>query len=432
MRTKAFILLFALAALAGGLWLLNAPKARPNIVFVMMDTLRADHLSAYGYLRETSPNFDRLARESLWFRRAVTTAPWTPPAVASMMTGRYASGHGMMPPNGRNLARKVSASLDRKNITLAEVLHSQGYQTFGISSNPWIKLEFGFDQGFEQYYARERARAGEMTRAAIKVMGERDREKPFFLYVHYLDPHDPYDPPGDFATKFQGPVEGKDPKLMAEINLYDGEIAYLDSELGKLFEWMKTHEVWEDTVVVLIGDHGEQFNEHGHVGHGFYLYNDEVHVPLVVRVPGAAPAVHDSVVTVADIFATVLQAAGAPIPPHDGISLLDAQALAARPGVLSEINRKYSSQSFTTTEGLRLIADFGSSENPRPDPALKLFDSVKDGFGRAPLADGQLTKEVKLDLDAVLARIAQSKIEAEEVKVDNETLRQLESLGYMK
>jgi arylsulfatase A-like enzyme len=414
-------------------------QQRPrNVVLVMIDTLRADHLGAYGYERDTSPNLDQFARENLKFEYAITSAPWTPPAVASMFTGRYAAGHGMMPPNGRRLAMKKSAVLAGDNITVAELLSAKGYQTIGISPNPWIKKEFGYDQGFDTFIFRERARADAITRLAIRQIDALQAEKPFFMYVHYLDPHDPYDPKAPFDTMFNGPIKRRDynAEMLDIIRRYDGEIRFTDHEIGNLFQHLKQKGLWEDTVIVVISDHGEQFKERGELGHGYRLFNEETHVALMLKAPGEEAREVSEVVSPVDVFPTImnLSKTGSLKVSSDGVVLTDKDAVASRSGVLSEIRRVYNLRSFTRNDRKRLIVDYGdpSGDDAAAPISSSIYDAKTDPHEISDISDDQLSKELKLELDSLLSRAKESTIESDDATLSDETIEQLRSLGYLK
>lgn len=413
------------------------PRHR-NVVLIMLDTLRADHLGIYGYERDTSPVLDAFARENIQYTYAITSAPWTPPSVASMFTGKYPASHGMMPPNGRQLAMKSSAVLDGDNLTLAEMLSAQGYQTIGISPNPWIKKDFGYDQGFDKFIFRERARADAITRLAGRQLDELSPDKPFFMYVHYLDPHDPYTPPAPFDTMFSGPLQRREysPEMLDIIRRYDGEIRFMDSELGNLFQHLKQRGLWDNTVIAIISDHGEQFKERGELGHGFRLFNEEIHVALLLKAPGEKPRVINEVVSPVDIFPTLLKLSNsdAPHPRSEGVVLTDETRLAKRAGVLSEIRRVHNFKSFTRRDRKRLILNYGdpSVGDEAAPVSSEIFDAVADPLELSPLQDEQLTKEMKLDFDALFSEATEHTIEAADSSLSDETLEQLRSLGYLK
>lgn len=431
---KSSLLLLVLAVAVAGYFYLY-PRTRPNLILIVLDTLRVDHLGVYGYERPTTTNLDAFAKSAMVYRQAYTSAPWTPPSVGSMMTGLYASAHGMMPPDGRGLARQASSMLDASNLTLAEILKQHGYQTKGVTPNPWIKGEFGYDQGFEEYYYRERAAADEITRAGIKVVDSFDKQKPFFLFLHYLDPHDPYNPPEEFRRAFSQPLKARSypQELLDKINLYDAEILFMDHELQKFFAHLKNKELWENTTILILGDHGEQFMEHGHLGHGYNLYNEELHVPFILK-HGNLIGNSQSLVSPIDIFPTFLSIAAISPPARvQGISLLDQKALNARRGTISEIDRKYDWKSYNTSDGERLILDYSDvrQQGGKDPKILTLFNYKTDGGGEKPIQDPQLAKELKLDFDSLYNSVQDQKVVSKQKEISQGTLDELKSLGYL-
>ncbi len=439
---KKIVIIAALcAALAGVAWYASKmrPGARPSVIFIVLDTLRADHLGLYGYERGTSPNLNRFANESVVFDYAITSAPWTPPALGSMFTGKYASSHGMMPPNGRGKAREASATLDQQNTTMAEIFKANGYQTAGITPNPWIKDEFGYAQGFDSYFYRDRGRADEINRAGKKVLDTMKPNSPFFLFLHYLDPHDPYDPPSPYDKQFSGALRARsyDPDTLEKLNRYDGEIAFMDHHLGELFSDLRRRGLWDNSIIVIISDHGEQFRERGELGHGFRLYDEELHVLLMVHAPGIEPGRVKDVVNTVDVLPTILDLTQvAPPPGLQGVSLINQSELKKRSGVLSEIDRKHNWKSFTNPQRERIILDFGAADDGDlrgESPALVgVFNSVTDPAQTQAIQDPQLTRELQLEFDSLYGKVSENQLETKAVEIKSDTLDQLKSLGYMK
>jgi len=304
---------------------------RPNIVLITVDTLRADHLGCYGYTRPTSPHIDRLAMEGALFERAFTTLPRTTQAVASIVTGRYPKTHG---------ARGLFSSLAPVNLTLAEILKNEGYDTAAFVSNLFLKPGQGFEQGFDRYdnpperWDSDSARP--ITTEAIQWLASRSRGRPYFLWVHYLDPHWTYRPDPPFDTKFDpdfnGPFTLYDdldarrltkgqvifenrltPRQVEHVRaLYDGEIAQVDAALGRLLDALAEPGA-PPPLVVFTADHGESLGEHGYYfAHGEYLYQETLHVPLIIRFPGrvAAGTRIDALAENVDIAPTIVALLG--------------------------------------------------------------------------------------------------------------------------
>jgi arylsulfatase A-like enzyme/Tfp pilus assembly protein PilF len=288
--------------------------ARPlNLLLVTIDTLRPDHLGCYGDREARTPEIDRLAAGGVVFENAVTVVPVTLPSHASIMTGAYPAAHGVHN-NG-------SYRLGETATTLAEVLHRNGYHTAAVVAGYPLVARFGLAQGFDTYDDRlpaERERqigyrekpAEEVSRAALTILEA--PHAPFFLWLHFFDPHAPYAPPEPYAAAFKG-------------RPYDGEIAYVDAEVGRVLERARRKDMAASTLVVLMSDHGEGLGEHGEWTHGVFLYDATLRVPLVLSLPGTLPAGKrvGGLARSIDVMPTVLSALRLPIPAADqGESLL--------------------------------------------------------------------------------------------------------------
>ena len=427
-------------------WRLCCKQDRPNVIVFLLDTLRADHLGVYGYERETTPSLDQFAKENIMFKYAVTAAPWTPPSVASLLTGMYVSSHGLMPPSSRDEASKAEVKLSAKAITLQQILKKDGYSTAAVSSNPWISKDFGFDVGFGSFVYIPRSPAEKVNAAAFKVLDElKENGTPFFLYLHYLDPHDPYTPPESHQKLFVEPIKIRNysDEMQGQIRLYDQEIRYMDDSLGKMIQHLKDIGVYDNSIIVILGDHGEQFEEHGYTRHGNQVFNTETHVPLLMHLPHDSEAgkVIDHTVSVIDIFPTILGLLHIETPTAAklGISLLDEESQSKRAGVMSEISHKMNQRSFVNYEGKKLIVG-GNKEGdflPYEDPSVNIvgvYDSIADHFENVPLKDGEVLEELQDGYRKICQKALELKLETSqsEHKVSDDTLNQLESLGYLK
>ncbi len=364
------------------------PKgAGPNVVFVTVDTLRADHLGCYGYERPTSPFLDSLAAEGTLVADASSAASWTKPATGTILTGLYPSRHGA-------LYHGSMLTLPEGEKTLAEAFRERGWVTAGFVANPNLKKVFGFDRGFDVYF--DSPVEDTVTLACIRGTWfggllmkllrhqfnwnyendilrmneevlpwlEKNHDQRFFLYAHYIDPHIPYDPPARYREEFaqdHGPVLFNERMRKVGIDLYDGEIRYTDDGLKELVTKLKELEVWDNTLFVLTSDHGEEFFEHDVLGHGFSLYQEVVHVPLILRGPGVpADRVLTDAVQILDLPATVLALAGTGIEDFgDGNSfharLAEAEASPEAPLFLeSEFGQDDTNHRAFVFTGLRL------------------------------------------------------------------------------
>ncbi len=332
----------AAAALALGLGCGSPePRAR-NLVVVDIDTLRADRLSCYGFERSTSPHLDRLAREGVRFEWAFSQAPYTLPSQASILSSLYPSTHGVFH-DGDRLGEEVA--------TLAETLRGAGLRTAAFVDGGYMKPVFGFDQGFETYFDLNGGGLAAGEERIARWLRENGKDR-FFLLVHTYDTHSPYAPPEPFRSRFAALVEPPDPGFvpdsatLEQIRLshygeaprrlgardlafadamYQGEIAFVDDWFGRFEALLVELGLGDDTVVAVVSDHGEEFQEHGSVLHE-KLYATVTRVPLILRAPGvAAGRVVDHAAQTIDLAPTLLELAGVPAPPAmEGRSLLPA------------------------------------------------------------------------------------------------------------
>ena len=311
-----------------------APSSLPqNVVLVLIDTMRADHLQPYNTsTRVKTPAVAALAAQGAVFEAAQSPENWTKPAVASVLTGLYPASHG---------TKTGDAKLSDKALLIGEVLREAGYKTASFLANGYVSDKFGFNQGWDNYtnYIREKrsSNAESVYRDAAKWI-EEHRKQPFFAYIQTIDPHVPYDPPQDLISlchpePYHGVVNPRStadqlgkaklvpPKLsLTDADrkyleaLYDGEVTYHDTYLGGFIERLKRLGLYDKTLIVVTADHGEEFFDHQSYGHGHSLYQELIHVPWIVRYPGALPRRIPGTVSTVDIAPTVLSSVGVPIP----------------------------------------------------------------------------------------------------------------------
>lgn len=313
------------------------PAPTTNIVVITWETTRADHTSLHGHPLRTTPGLELLATEGVSFQRNISAAPWTLPSVSSILTGRLPTGHGV-----REFEDVLVEGVD----TLPERLQKAGYHTAMIGSNSIFEADRGLEQGFDHYFGQGDVPGEELAERMRTWLDERPQDQPFFLYMHLFEPHCPYDPP----TRYQGvfepwpaalatgrawsqerwdqafgcfrlpapgrpgqPVLSVDPYLSA----YDAELHYADHLTSLLVERLRTRGLLEQTLLVVVGDHGEEFLDHGDHGHGRHLYEESVHVPLLIRPPGGAGSAAgrkvQALTSSVDVTATALAAAGLPV-----------------------------------------------------------------------------------------------------------------------
>lgn len=303
-----FVIVFALPLLAGD-------PSRPNVLLITLDTMRADHVSCYGYHLRTTPMLDRLAQEGTRFAWAYTAIPLTGPAHVSLFTARYPQEHGSKV-NGQPLAD------DPRLVTLAEILKRHGYGTAAYVSAWTLKkrltrLHPGFEL-YDQHFSRKYQlfnsyrTAADVTPQAIQWLRNVHRE-PFFLWVHYFDPHKPYLLRADFADLPRAGESAlrnspENSEMAERIRRYDSEVAYMDHYIGKLLGELARLGIGDSTLVIVVGDHGESLGERDYVGHGRHLFESIVRVPLIMRLPGLVPAgrVVPQDVSILDVMPTVL------------------------------------------------------------------------------------------------------------------------------
>lgn len=416
----------------------------PSVLLIVVDTLRADHLGAYGYARPTSPNIDALARSGAVFERAHATSAWTLPSMASLLTGLTPSRHGCgveRDADGKALRRKF-LGLAPGARTLAEALAARGHATAAVVTNNFLKPAFGLQRGFEHYSVRHSADARQAVDELLAWFETRP-EAPFFVLAHFFDPHMPYDAGTGARGAFtQGltsrmalPVDAlrelrrTGATLPAEDQAfvtaaYDEEIAFVDAELGRLLASLRAAGALDDTYVILTSDHGEELFEHQGFEHGHSLHQEVLHVPLIVSGPGIEPRRIATPVSLLDVPATICALTGAKPGGIEGTPLVRAlrgEGEAPR-NLLAEGTLYGEHQSALLAWPRKLIV--------RPSGSLA-FDLERDPGERArkPI-EGEfagLRTELQQRQQADRSRATP----AFQVELDPEVESQLEDLGYV-
>lgn len=410
----------------------DAPP-RWNVVLVTFDTTRADHLAPYGDVRADTPTLKSLAAEGVVFEQAFTAAPITAPSHSTILTGRYPIAHGFRD-NGL-------FKLGEEETTLAEVLRENGYATAAAVASYPLLAKFGFDQGFELFdddltghiedHLGERAqpkqrlffderRAAQVNEAVLPWLeSQATNAKPFFLWVHYFDPHQPFEPPSPFNQQYAD-------------DLYAGEISYSDRSLGRLLEHIEQLGLLENTLVVMTADHGEGLGEHGEQTHAVLAYNSTLHVPLILRPPvagrGSVGRVAERVGTV-DIVPTVLDLLGIDTPSEvQGRSLVPLMR-----GEAGEWRQYYAENlSPHLSHGwgkLRVLFDqnYKYIHGPRPE----LYDLSTDPAETDNLMAERPEESIRMhqELDLFLQEFASGT--SVMAPADDDSVRILQSLGYL-
>ncbi|HUL76060.1 MAG TPA: sulfatase, partial [Vicinamibacteria bacterium] len=428
---------------------LRKSLAGANVLLVILDAGRAQSFGAYGYSRPTTPEIDRIAREGVVFERVYTPAVYTLGAMASLWTSQY--------PDRHHSEVSFSARLPKDRLTLAELLSAQGIYTAGFVANAVAGSGFGFDRGFLEFQEvfRTIGSRGDVFRRVLPPWLSANRSRRFFAYLHFREPHFPYDPEPPFDTRFgpDGPIpkaarrdaafftdvnQGRRPFGDAErehlVRLYDGNLAFADQEVGALRKAMEAEGLWDRTAVIVAADHGEELFERGWIGHNVHLYEPSVHVPLIVHFPkGAGPAgtrvpaladLLDVAPTIADILGA--RGKGGSDREFQGRSLLPAIAGApGKPAVLSRTvwdrpryalrDERYKYVYFTQT-GEEWLYDL------RDDPG-----ETRDLAPAEPLR----TAYYRQALHSWTLRLARRPAGSEQAQLSREQCANLKALGYV-
>jgi arylsulfatase A-like enzyme len=435
-----------------------------NVILIVIDTARVDRFGCYGNSSGITPNIDKFAEDAVLFENAFSQAPWTLPSFASLFTSQYPISHGA---GGRLGAFKT---LHEDAVTIAEVFHRAGAVTIAIINVLFISEKFGVTQGFNFVDAVtlpssnvNMRKAGPTTEAALRWI-DQHKDSPFFLLVHYFDPHLAYDPPKEFRKRFADPQDRNTTDLIFgtikdmiqfrrdEISLdrdniarleklYNAEIAYVDSEIGKLLEGVSKLGLYKSTVIVITSDHGEEFLEHGGFEHGHTLYDELLHVPLIIRNPDiiTEKVKSDSTdsfgkisttVRLIDIAPTLCQLAGIPTASSfTGQSLLPIIEVSQRADlpVLSQDNMWGPSGTALRKGDFKLIL--------QPFPArVRLFNIRTDPGEQEDIGDERPeTRDAMIaDLNQILEVLSQPHREGTSPALSQEELERLRSLGYLK
>ena len=444
----AMILLFAGICLSSCSTRISVPDDPPNILILLVDSLRADRLNDYGYFRNTNPFLSEFGKKGVRFTHAHSQSSHTKLSVASLFTGMIPPLHKVRHvanPKWENRKNIMSDVLSDDMITLAEVLKEEGYSTAALITNPHLRSFLGFSQGFKdyRYFPSAKYRAEEINEEAIQWLA-RQPKRPFFLYIHYMDVHIPYDPPSEykyFYTKKEGmrPIHHNGPyrrkitdeQIAYTKALYDAQINYWDDCFRSLIERMEKKEALKNTLIIILSDHGEEFYDRGGFGHGFTLYEEELLVPLYIILEGYIPAdrTESSPAQLIDIFPTVCHF----------LKIEDVDALTQGIDLFASDREKKNSVRMhyaetcagkiprsIQTNKLKLI--FQSRSND-----FQLFNLLDDPLEKTNLyrEDDPQAKQLKANLFQLM-NFGGNRSESETVILDPETIKELKSLGYIK
>jgi arylsulfatase A-like enzyme len=456
-RTPARLRALA-CAVSAALWLpgcsFGPRDERPHVVLVVVDALRRDYLGTYGHPRPTSPHLDRLAAEGILFENAWAQAPQTLVSTASLLTGRLVPLI-VWPETPRDMGDAFAdlhfgsrGYLAHGDLTLAELMRRGGYQTAAFFTSPYHNPRSGFDQGFEHapFLSAFQGRGGyapasRVTRKVREWLDERDDARPFFAYVHYMDVHSPYRPPyahkklfvtaeGEYKYVNGIPEDDRMPSpedLLYTKQLYEGEIHYADEEIGELSRALREASDDRSVVLIVTSDHGDQFMEHGGLGHGTTMEKELLRIPLIVHgVPGRSGERVSGLARNLDLAPTVLALAGIPAPAElEGRDLLSGDSAELSLGWYGRLRS-------VTTPSWHLAVD-------RRRGSRHLYDNRRDPRGledlsaRHPKTVAALRSRLPaLDAELVRMREAAAEVDATEALApDPELAAQLRALGYL-
>jgi choline-sulfatase len=420
---RRFIFLLTACFLLACIGALAEVKSAPNVVVITIDTLRADHLGCYGDKQIRTPNIDALAAEGTRFERAYTPVPVTLPAHTVIFTGTYPMLSGMHDFSGNKL--------NATQPTLASVLRLHGYATGAVVGSAVLDSRFGLNQGFDFYYdhfdfnrlqesnLEEMERPGNVVADTTLDWLGKNRKNKFFLWMHLYDPHYPYRPPAPFSEQYKD-------------RPYDGEIAFADAQVGRLIGFLKANGLYQNTLIVLAGDHGESLGEHGEKNHGFFIYNATLHVPIIIRLPGSSsPRVVAELTSLADLMPTVLHVLKIDVPSQvQGISLLPLMS----PKKMDESRNLYAETflprlHFNWSE-LRAVETerYHFIDAPKPE----LYDISKDpGETQNLYAEKKaVAEEMRARLTTLIGQYTAGTELAQKTGLDPALMERLKSLGY--
>jgi arylsulfatase A-like enzyme len=462
-RNTALVLVVLLGLLNVGLVIdsrINLPKT-PNVIILLIDTLRKDHMGVYGYTRDTTPNIDLFSEKALTFQNAVSQCSWTSPSIATLFSSLYPSVHGLVAYGKKD--HEVQADfLNHEIATFPEMLKEKGYRTGAFAASRWICKRLQFDQGFDVFDPitskhSPKPLASEVNDNAFEWI-LKNRNRPFFAYLHYMDVHSPYNPPAPFNSYFESKeyrqltqkelseisktckqCEGSD-NLYDYVDQYDGEIRYVDDQIGHFLKKLEDENLINNTIIIITSDHGEGFFERGFRGHGWTLFNEEIDIPLIIKFPKqvSPPDIAHYKVELNDVGISILGLLNYRFPyDTDGLELFRSTESAENVSrimfseELSE-NMKSPPQIAAIKENLKAIFKL------RGKRVTEIYDLEEDKsekeniLGLNPDMGREFEKEIiAWKKHKVDKRIALG-LRQSTGSIDNkETLKELKSLGYL-
>jgi choline-sulfatase len=417
----------------------SGPPRPLNVLLIVVDTLRADHLGAWGYERNTSPAIDGIAADGIRYTTGISQAPWTTPSMGALMTSLYPSALGIL----------GDRSVLPDDVTLLpEILNDAGYRTGAVISHSFCSSKWNFDQGFDDFNESNVLGHDAITSPGVTEGGldflEKQTDEPFFLWLHYFDPHfayalhettdftpdSPYDGRVKSSLKFSKLAriqDSLDDDDLAQLDrLYDSEIAYTDAHIAMVVDKLRALDLYDDTVIVFTADHGEEFMDHGRLGHAKTLYQELVNVPLIVKCPGWEPGVVDVPAGNIDVLPTVLACLNRDVPGDISGSVLPRSSDSEHHPIFSETQRGTRPRSIVSGQ-YKLI------HNTKRNKGYELYDLRADPGEQRDLSKRQpdVFDRLKTELSAWERKVSNRPRQSTDVELDDEERARLEALGYL-
>lgn len=414
---------------------------KKNLVIIVVDALRRDHLGVYDYQRDTSPNIDAFAQDAIVFDRAISQCSWTAPSVAALLTSDYPAAAAQIG-NIRGIP------------TFPEWLSRNGYQTAALVANPIIRANKGYGQGFDTYRFLKQASAFKIVNKAVDWIDSRDQGRPFFLYLHFMDVHDPYTPPSPYDVRFnqnyEGSVngwigkyrtlmsEGKQVGLSAEdleqlVALYDAGIAYFDSQFARFIKALRDRGLYQNTLIALTSDHGDELLDHGGIGHGQTVFEELIRVPLFIEgVEGEGGSRYSGMLEMIDLAPTLAAMLDIPLD-YDvtGRSFLEhlKQNRPFKEKAFSEVHH-----TFGPMKGTWYVSARGGEDKVIYSPSqetYRSYDLVADPHEMAAI-EGKASPEIEGLKTALRNWRSHYGSRGNVEEPDPETMKALRALGYVR
>ncbi len=400
--TATFFILLLISTILQG-------QIKKNILLITIDTLRYDRVSIYNDSFVNTPNIDKLAKKSAIFKRAFAHTPLTLPSHANILTGTTPLFHGI---SDNNRFR-----LDDKFLTIAEHLKENGYRTAAFTASFVLNEYFKLNQGFDFYSGPDKSNAliaEEVISPSISWI--KNNKGPWFLWIHIWDPHAPYSPPEPFKTRFRS-------------DLYSGEVAYTDSQLGILFNYLEKARLMKDTSIIITGDHGEALGDHGEPEHGYFAYNETIHIPLIIYNSSLKRTRISKNVSHIDIFPTICEMTGVKIPGHiQGRSLIPLIRgdTNEEETIYFEAKSAYHSKGWAPLDGF-IFKDMKFINLP----IKELYDLKKDFSEKRNIISRVTISELFGTLNPLIARLTGADKNLSKKKIDPRALKKLKTFGYL-